>query len=426
MRITYIVAGAAGMYCGACARDVNLVRELIARGHDVEVVPLYTPLRSDEPFTLASAPIFYGGINVYLQQVSSVFRNTPAALDRILDNPSLLNWVSKFAIRTRAEDLGPMTVSVLEGNSGRQAKELDRLIDYLDDGSEKAVINITNSLLSGIAPTLKARLKVPVVCTLQGEEGFVGMMPEPHRSQAQDLMRENSIAIDAFISPGERYAERMSAFLSAPREKIHVVRAGISTTVYTRSASRPRTPFTIGYLSAITPAKGLDILVDASIIVVKTQGREIHLKMAGKVLDLDYWNTIKRRLETENLASQYEYVGEVELGEKIEFLQQCSVFSVPSRIGESRGMAVMEAMASGVPVVVPDSGVFPEMMELTRGGTIVQPGNSDALARAIAQMMGDPDHADAVGNAGAAGIAEYYNAEQMAEQTLAVYSSLLE
>ena len=426
MRIVYIVAGAGGMYCGACARDVNLVRELIARGHDVDVVALYTPLHADEESTLGSAPIFYGGINVYLQQVASVFQHTPATLDRMLDNPSLLNWVSKFAIRTRAEDLGPMTVSVLEGKSGKQKKELARLLDYLDDGSEKAVVNITNSLLSGIAPDLKARLNVPVVCTLQGEDGFVGVMPEPYRSEARRLMAANSRSIDAFISPGESYAARMSEFLSAPREKIHIVRAGINIGTYSRPDSRVRSPITIGYLSSITPAKGLDILVDAFADLSNTQGRDARLRIAGKVVDQEYWNAIKKRMEAEGLSSRYEYVGEIDLEEKVQFLRQCSVFAVPSRIEESRGMAVMEAMASGVPVLVPDTGVFPEMIELTGGGVVVPSGDSEALASAVAQIMDDPDHADAIGNAATTGIGKHYNSKQMAEQTLAVYASLLQ
>ena len=93
------------------------------------------------------------------------------------------------------------------------------------------MVNITNSLLSGIAPTLKARLDVPVVCALQGEDGFVQMMPDPYRSQSQALMRRNSQAIDLFISPGEGYADRMSEFLLVPRDRIRVVHAGIKLPV---------------------------------------------------------------------------------------------------------------------------------------------------------------------------------------------------
>ena len=49
MRILQITAGAAGMYCGSCTRDNALARAMIARGHDVTLVPVYTPTRPDDP-----------------------------------------------------------------------------------------------------------------------------------------------------------------------------------------------------------------------------------------------------------------------------------------------------------------------------------------------------------------------------------------
>lgn len=425
MRLVYIAAGAGGMYCGACARDVNLVRGLSARGHDVEVIALYTPLRADEESPLSSAPIFYGGINVYLQQISSIFRHTPGLLKKVLDTRRLLNYVSRFAIRTRAEDLGPMTISVLEGKNGRQRQELDQLLNYLEASAPASVINITNSLLSGIAPELKARLGVPVVCTLQGEDGFVNMMPEPYRSKARELMAENSISVDAFISPGVSYAERMAEFLSVPIEKIHVVRAGIHVETYSNERPRLQAPFTVGYLSSITRAKGLDLLIDVVAELVNVQRRDIHLNIAGKILDSGFYKIVKSKIAKARLEPTVRYAGEVDLAGKIAFLKDCSVFCLPSRIAESRGMAVMEAMASGVPVVVPDTGVFPEMMELTGGGVTFPAGDSHALASAITQLMDNPGQAEAMGKAAVAGIAEHYNAEKMAEETIEVYERLL-
>lgn len=425
MRITYIVAGAGDMYCGACARDVNLIHELSARGHDVSVTALYTPLHADEESVLGSAPIFYGGINVLLQQVSSVFRMTPSAVDRIFDSPALLNWASKFAIKTRAEDLGPMTVSVLEGKNGKQKKELARLITYLKDNPGRDVVNITNSMLSWIAVELKSQLNVPVVCTLQGEDGFVNMMPEPYRSRARELMRKNSQLVDVFISPGESYADRMSDFLGVGRDMIKVIRAGINTKTYSNPDIRMKDPFNIGYLSVITPAKGLDILVDAFITLVKHHKRNVFLRVAGKVLNQEYFNSIKRRLASEELSPRFQHLGEVDLAGKLAFLKECSVFAVPSRIEESRGMAAMEAMAMGIPVIAPDTGIFPEMMSLTNGGVLFPPQDADALALSIADLMDNPNRADAMGKLGAVGIERHYSAKLMAEETLSVYSELL-
>ena len=86
MKILSITAGAAGMYCGSCARDNALARELIARGHDVTLVPVYTPTRTDEP-NVSRPHVLFGGISVYLQQYSAIFRKTPRFLDRFWDSP---------------------------------------------------------------------------------------------------------------------------------------------------------------------------------------------------------------------------------------------------------------------------------------------------------------------------------------------------
>src|SRR5580693_5772306 len=100
MRIAYITAGAAGMFCGSCMRDNTLVTALRGQGHDALLVPTYTPIRTDEA-DVSEQRVFFGGINVYLQQKFAFFRHTPWLLDRLLDAPRLLRWVSRFAMRTQ-------------------------------------------------------------------------------------------------------------------------------------------------------------------------------------------------------------------------------------------------------------------------------------------------------------------------------------
>src|SRR5512139_194013 len=132
MKVVYLTAGAAGMYCGSCMRDNTLVAALRAQGRDAMLVPLYTPIRTDE--TDVSEPrVFYGGINVYLQQKSALFRHTPWLLDRVLDRPSILRGATRLASEGSAEDLGAMAVSMLQGEQGAQRKELAKLIEWLDE-----------------------------------------------------------------------------------------------------------------------------------------------------------------------------------------------------------------------------------------------------------------------------------------------------
>ena len=83
MKIAYIAAGAAGMYCGTCIHDNTLASALQRKGHDVALIPTYTPIRTDEA-DVSIDRVFYGGINVYLQQKSALFRHTPWMLGPII------------------------------------------------------------------------------------------------------------------------------------------------------------------------------------------------------------------------------------------------------------------------------------------------------------------------------------------------------
>src|SRR6266446_9624629 len=185
MRITYITAGAGGMFRGSCLHDNTLVATLIAQGHDALLVPTYTPLHTDEP-DVSQKRIFFGGINVYLEQHIPVFRHTPRLIDRLLNAPSLLRWAGRFAAKTRAEDLGDLTVSMLKGEHGYQAKEVAKLVDWLEAEVRPEIVNLTNVLLSGLVHELKRRLRVPVLCTLQGDDIFLDALPTGYRTQASE------------------------------------------------------------------------------------------------------------------------------------------------------------------------------------------------------------------------------------------------
>ena len=93
MRIAFITAGAAGMYCGSCLHDNTLAASLIRRGHDVTLIPTYTPIRTDEN-DVSTGNVFYGAINVYLEQKVPLFRTAPNWLRNVLSSPQLLDCSS--------------------------------------------------------------------------------------------------------------------------------------------------------------------------------------------------------------------------------------------------------------------------------------------------------------------------------------------
>ena len=146
MRILSITAGAGGMYCGSCLRDNALAAELVARGHDVTLLPLYTPLVSDEP-NVSRKDVLFGGISVYLQQRVPWFRTAPRFLDRLWDSPRVIQAFAGRSVSTDPKLLGDLTISMLEGERGVLRKEFDKLLEWL--GAEPTKMGPVKNLFWG-------------------------------------------------------------------------------------------------------------------------------------------------------------------------------------------------------------------------------------------------------------------------------------
>ena len=432
MRILSITAGAAGMYCGSCTRDNALARELLALGHDVTLVPVYTPTRPDEP-NLSRPRVLFGGISVYLQQYSSLFRKTPRLLDRLWDSPRVIQALSSRAISTDARLLGGLTVSMLQGEQGALRKEFEKLVDWIREEPLPDIINLPNTLLMALAAPLKRVFNRPVCCTMQGEEFFLDGLVPPYREQALALMRQQVPSVDRFLAVGEYCAAFMSQYLDIPRARISVVPLGINMDGYARSSVRAgapaeETPFTIGYFARIAPEKGLHLLADAYIRLRRRTGRApIRLAAAGYLARAHrpYLDAVRRTLERADLAHEFSYHGEVDREGKLAFLRGLDVLSVPATYDEPKGMFVLEAMASGVPVVQPRRGGFIEIVERTGGGLLVEPDDADALEEGLHTLSGDPALCATLADRAFHGVRAHYTASQSAARLLDVYATVL-
>src|SRR5947208_15502134 len=186
MNIIQLTPGAGAMFCGNCFRDNALVAALRRMGHSITMVPLYLPLTLDEEDQSAQSPIFFGGISVYLEQQSKLFRGAPDWMHSLLASRPLLHWAAGKAAKTRAQDLGELTLSMLRGEEGNQARDLEELIKWLATAPEEPeVICLSNALLAGFARRLKSDLRVPLVCTLQGEDSFLDSLPVSAREKGR-------------------------------------------------------------------------------------------------------------------------------------------------------------------------------------------------------------------------------------------------
>lgn len=427
MRLAYITAGAAGMYCGSCIHDNALAAALVRRNVDVALIPTYTPLRTDEE-NVSLDRVFYGGVNIFLQQQWSFFRRTHRLFDRVLDAPFLLRILARFGSSTNARDLGPLTVSILAGEEGNQQKELTRLVAYLQRDFKPDLIELTNALFAGMARQLKARLGVPVLCALQGEDLFLDSLPEPHKTQALKILRQRAQDIDAFIAPCAYYQAQMAAYLQVPRTKIHVVPLGLNLTGHRREPPPADSPDKIGYLARICPEKGFHLLVEAfERLKEQPEFAALRLEAAGylSAYDKPFFAEQVQKIRRWGLADSFAYHGAVDRREKIRFLGSLQVFSVPSVYADPKGLPVLEALANGVPVVQPDHGAFPELIAVTDGGLLVEPDSPAALANALAALLRDPKRRRQLGQTGQAAVHNRFHADAMATATLAVYERYL-
>ncbi|HEX8502645.1 MAG TPA: glycosyltransferase family 4 protein [Pyrinomonadaceae bacterium] len=427
MRILYITAGAAQMYCGSCLRDNALATELLARGHDVALLPLYTPTLTDEP-NVSGGRVFFGGISVYLEQHSALFRHTPRLLDRLWDSKLALKLAARSSIQTSPRMLGELTVSMLRGEDGNQRKELGKLIDWLKTEPPFDVLCLPYTLLIGLARPLREALGRPVTCTLQGEDLFLEGLPEPYRSESLRLIRENVPFVERFLAVSRYYEEFMPGYLDIPREKMRLVPLGINLQGYEMRAPREGgQPFTVGYFARVAPEKGLHLLAEA---YVRLSGRAgagaARLEVAGYLGEEHraYLAGVERRLREAGLSGEFNYRGALDRVGKIEFLRGLDVLSVPATYDEPKGIFLLEAMACGVPVVQPRRGGFTEVVERTGGGLLVEPDDPAALAEGLLRVREDAPLAAELSASGYENVRRHYTVAQMAERALEVYGEL--
>ncbi len=260
MRIVQVVPGSGdNFYCENCVRDNATVRALARAGQDVIAVPMYLPPLVDRVEAIAAAPVFYGGINSYLQQHSAFFRKTPRWFDRIFDSRLLLRMAARRAGSVRASGLGELTLSVMKGAEGKQVKELDRLMRWLGGQPRPDVAHLSTSLLLGIGVEIKKRLGVPLVCTLQDEDVWLDAMEEPSRTQCWDTMAELGRHVDAFIAVSRSFGEVMRDRMRIPAGRLHVVPVGVDPGDPPRGApprsARDRLPRAPGAVAGAGPAR---------------------------------------------------------------------------------------------------------------------------------------------------------------------------
>ena len=414
------------MYCGNCFRDNALVAQLRRMGHHALMVPLYLPLTLDEADQSEGTPLFFSGLNVYLAQKFNCFKKAPNWLRRMFTAEWLLNRLGNFAGKTRGAEVGDLTLSMMRGETGHQAREIEQLIAWLSEHEQPDVVCLSNALIAGLAKRLREALGVPVVCLLEGEDAFLDSLPSPQCEDTWAELRERIADIDLFIAPTRYYADTMAQRAGIPADKLEHIHNGINLDGFEPSAL-PDDPPVLGYFARMCPEKGLDTLVDA-FIRLKQTGQVPGLKLAVgggcQPFDKAFVAEQKQRLRAAGLLGEASFRPNLDRDAKLAFYRGLTVLSVPAAYGEAFGLYVVEAMASGVPVVAPDDASFPEMVEQNQAGVICEKGSAAALADAIGQLLLDRERLAKCAAAGRQAAVQTHNIERMPESFVARLAKL--
>jgi glycosyltransferase involved in cell wall biosynthesis len=427
VNFAFLTAGTGSYYCGACMRDNALAKSLLAAGHQVSLLPMYLPLQLDEEkLSQSGNPIFFGGINVFLQQKLPIFRHAPAWLDKLLNNSRLLRSAAKRSHMTSAREQGEMTLHMLRIENSRLDKELDKLIDWLAT-DKPDVLCLGTALQAGMIRELKRRLGVKIICTFQGEDSFLDGLPEPFKSRCWAEMRERLAEADVVVSPSRFYADLMRRRLEQPNLPIAIMPNGIDLEGYHLSRT-PTSPPLIGYLARMIREKGVHHMVEA-FIHLRTRlahpDARLHLAGAATAGDQKLIDELKLRLEGAGLADAVTWSFNISREEKAAMLASLTLFSVPATYPEAFGLYLVEALASGVPVVQPDASSFHEIVTTSQAGVLVPPGDPAALATAWHDLLQRPEDLRAFGEKGRKAAEDLYSVEAMRRAFLAIAEPLV-
>ena len=427
MRIVHIIPGSGGsFYCGNCLRDSKYYKALMKQGHDVITVPMYLPL-FEHDIPEGQAPVFYGAVSLYLKQTYPFFKNAPKWLDNMLNTRPVLMQAAKMAGSTRAKGLEEMTISMLLGEQGDQAEELEQMIRWLEEHYRPDVIHLSNALLLGLAGRLKSRLGVPVVCSLQDEDVWVDVMSEASRKAVWKLMSEKSEDVAAFVSVSHYFTRFIKGKMNIDDQKIHTLHLGIDPDDYHFNPQEEKDR-SIGFISRMCESNGLDILVDAFIMLKKDiSNQDVKLYITGGNTGDDeaFIKEQKKKVVSAGIENDVIYLSKFEDEYRHIFFDRVSLLSVPVRKGEAFGIYLAEAMASGIPVVQPAVGAFTEIVEATGGGVTYNDNTAQKLAEALGKVLKNKNMLKEMSLNARKGVEEKFNINIQAKKLTDIYQELL-
>jgi glycosyltransferase involved in cell wall biosynthesis len=427
MKIVHIVPGFGGtFYCGNCLRDTALAVSLRKAGHDMVILPVYLPLVMNGNIIPDGPPVFYGAVSIYVKQMFPALRRMPGWLHSLLNSAPMLRYAARKAGSTRAKGLEALTESMLLGEKGLQRDDLAEVVNYLKYHEKPDIVHFSNALLLGMAGMIRRGGGGPVVCSLQDEDVWIDAMEPAPAEKLWSMLSKLAENTDALISVSDWFAGEMKRKMKLPDGKIRTVPIGIEPEQYHFGSPALTNPV-IGYLSRLCEENGLGILVDAFILLKKDPAHAgLKLRLTGGHTgdDRSFIRLQMKKLQKNGIAGQVEIIPEFSFPGLQDFFSGLTLLSVPVLKGEAFGLYQLEAMASGIPVIQPALGGFPEVIERSGGGVTYQPNTPAALAETIASLLADPDKLTSMATAGRKGVEEHFACTGVTRELLSVYREI--
>jgi glycosyltransferase involved in cell wall biosynthesis/aminoglycoside phosphotransferase (APT) family kinase protein len=248
----------------------------------------------------------------------------------------------------------------------------------------------------------------------------VGEYEPPNRSAYWQL-RALARGVDRYLAVSRGIAAELVGRLGWPAEKIEVVYNAVDAERVAVSAP-PGLREELGDEGrplVLTPARLDAQKGHATLFEAIAQVPDAVFVLAGEGPEREPLEALARRLE---IADRVRFLGRRE--DVPALLAACDVFALPS-LYEGSSLAVLEAMAAGIPVVSSAIGGTDELIEEGRGGLLVAPGDAAALAAALRRMLDEPELRESLAAGARERVEGGLRREQMAGRVMRVYSELL-
>ena len=419
MKILFILPGAGdSFYCGNCFRDNLQAQALRKAGHEVIIMPLYLPLKHHA--FQSDVPLFFPATTYYVEQKMFGKRKMPSWMKRMLGSEVLLDMASSLSGTTTAEGMEDMTLSMIEGEGHAFEENAKQLIDWVKQSEKPDIIQLSSSLLLGIAKELKKETGIPIVCSLQDEEVWIDSLKSEFVEKAWKGVSDNAKYVDRFITTSYYYQQIVKEKLPQ-LGSVDVIYPGIDIAKY-QSGDYPVDP-TIGFFYRMNKLDGLDILADA-FVILKKRGSVPHLKLriGGGYMSPDkkLVRQVKRTLKP--YASNVVIEDSYDMEKHADFYRKVSLLSVPLRFQEGVGLYLCEAFAAGRPAVEPNTGSFAEIVG--QAGLIYEPNDALHLADALEKILTDKQMYDRCKEQALALAKERYDDMSSAKRLTELYDEL--